>query len=131
MMTPTNLSLVSANRVVATLVALAALTTGCKAHFDHTEISQVGESETEQSIDGTSASVTVGSVLTARISPINTDGNPMIESITSNDTNVLTVFETTQPDVFAFVGMAEGATTVTLHADGETVSSLRVQVTAQ
>ena len=121
----------ASRHIGAALLALAALSTGCKAHFDHTEISQVGESETAQSIDGSSASVTVGSVLTARISPVNTDGNPMIESVTSNDTNVHTVFETTQPDVFAFVGMAEGATTVTLHADGETVSSLRVQVTAQ
>ena len=116
-------------RLVA-FAALAPLLPACAATYDHTEITQVGTSVLTQEASSQALSIVVGDVLTAKIVPFNTDDNPMVGDVSSEDASVVTVLHT-ETGGYAFLGASVGTVRLTLYADGAPVGGLEATVSAQ
>ena len=125
----TRITRVTSSAPVAFL-ALAALLPACAATYDHTEITQVGTGTLYQTTSAKSMSVVLGDVLTADVIPFNTDDNPMVGEVTSEDSGVVTVLHTSSGG-YGFLGMSLGTVKLTLYADGAPVGAIEATVVAQ
>ncbi len=115
---------------LAALALLAPLLPACAATYDHTEITQVGSSELTQEASSKTLSIVLGDVLTANVVPYNTDDNPMVGDVSSEDPSVVSVLHTATGG-YAFLGMSVGTARLTLYADGAPVGGLEATVRTQ
>lgn len=120
-------------RLPLLVVALCVLgTNGCVATYARTEIGAVsGSNELPSTVTGRHISLTVGAVVTAHIGPFNTDGNPMVGDVASEDNSVLEVSRAYGEKNYAFLGRRAGKTHVELKADGVVVALIDAEVLEQ
>jgi hypothetical protein len=112
-------------------LAAASLATGCAATYSHTDISQVSSNELQSQVNATHIQVTHGGIVTAHIAPFNSDGNPMVGDVASEDTSVIQVYRATGDNNYALLGVKPGRTHLEFKADGVTVVTIDTEVTEQ
>lgn len=105
---------------------------GCVATYDRTDLTSVSQNpELPSTITGRHIQLAVGGVVTAHVAPFNTDDNPMVGDVVSEDTSVLEVSRSFGDRNYAFLGRHAGKTVVELKADGVIVGSIEAEVTEQ
>jgi hypothetical protein len=117
-------------RWLLALAPLLSLLPACAATYDHTEITQVGAGVLTEQASSQTMSIVLGDVLTADIVPFNTDDNPMVGDVSSEDPTIVTVLHTATGG-YAFLGTAVGTVRLTLYADGAPVGGLEATVRPQ
>lgn len=119
-------------RAIVLAAALgAALATGCGGpDYDHTDIKGVIGSLGNE-VDYTKVKVASGTLVTANITSWTDENRRMNVRIRAADPKVLAVMPVVTDGSFAFLGLAPGATTLDLEADGRTVLRLDAFVTEQ
>jgi hypothetical protein len=118
---------------LAHLVAFAALLPllpACAATYDHTEITEVGNGDLNEEASSQALSIVVGDVLTANVVPFNSDDDPMIGDVRSEDPGIVTVLHTATGG-YGFLGTSVGTVHLTLYADGAPVGGLEATVRVQ
>ena len=110
--------------------ALCALS-GCVASYARTDIDSVSFSEVAVSINARGISMPVGVLAKAHIAPLNSDDNPMVGDVRSDDTTIMEVVRAPGEKNYAFLALRPGKTKVILLADGEQVGALEAVVTEQ
>lgn len=113
-------------------IVLLLAATGCQASYQREEISNVSQSEVTptSSVSLQHVQVTLGDIVTATVIPYNSDNNPMIGTVTSDNPNVILV-EGAEGNKWAFSGVNIGSTTLHFVADGETVATVVAKVCDQ
>jgi hypothetical protein len=111
-------------------IALFALS-GCKASYDHTNISQVGSNELPASVTAQKITLAIGGVVTAHIAPFNSDNNALIGDVQSDDPSIVEVERTTGHDNYALLGIKTGTSSIHILAGGVSEATLQVEVTVQ
>ena len=110
---------------VALLVSLAvgALSSGCAADYDHTDISVVRPppAPLDGSVNHARIQVSVGSVVTAHIVSYDDDHDSMSLELHAKDRSVVEVANVVSEHDYAFLGLRPGTTDVEMRANGKLV----------
>ena len=113
-------------------LALLVAVTGCKAEYDHTDITGARASSSfAGSVDRTKINVTAGQIVTAHIVSYNDDNNIMTMSLRSSRPDLVEVVNVVSDHDFAFIGIAPGVADVDILADNEVVLVISAVVTPQ
>jgi hypothetical protein len=120
------------NIAIFSSILLLATLSGCTASYNHEEITNTSTGDiSPQAVVSTSAiSVPVGSITVAQVIPYNSDHNPMVGIVQSDNPNVLLV-EGATGNKWAFSGVSAGTANVTFIADGAVVSTVAATVVVQ
>ena len=113
------------------LFFLGTVLTGCAAGYSRTEISSVSSNELSAEVTPTHITVTHGGVVTAHIAPFNSDSNPMVGDVASDDRTILDVQRAYGDKNYAFLGVKPGKTIIEFKADGVTVARVESDVVEQ
>ncbi len=115
------------------LCALGAIAAcGCTSSYSRTDITSVSQSnELTSSVTGRHILLTVAGVVTAHIGPFNSDNNPMVGDVASEDNSILEVSRTYGDKNYAFLGRRAGKTAIELKADGIVVARIEAEVVEQ
>jgi hypothetical protein len=112
-------------------VALGLALFGCQPKYDHTTFDSVGGNQLAARVDTQLISVAEGGVVTAKITPYNTNGVILPADVVSEDATILEVYHATGDHRFAFLGVKQGTTRVQISASGTVVGVIEAQVVAQ
>ncbi len=117
--------------LILPLIALTALA-GCEASYQHEEITNTSQSDInpEPVVTLQRIAIPIGSITTANVIPYNSDNNPMIGNITSDNPNILLV-EGAHGNKWAFSGVNIGTATVTFRADNQVIATVKAVVCDQ
>ena len=111
---------------------LALALAGCGATYNHTDVSSVSQApELPSTVTAKHIQITAGGVVTAHIAPFNSDSNPMVGDVVSEDNSVLEVTRAFGDKNYALLGKHAGKTLVELKADGAIVATIEAEVTEQ
>ncbi|MGH7284594.1 MAG: hypothetical protein ACRELY_23970 [Polyangiaceae bacterium] len=118
-------------RLILPLIALSALA-GCGSSYQRDEITNTSQADfvPEPGVTLQRIAIPLGSITTANVIPYNSDNNPMIGNVTSDNPNILLV-EGAHGNKWAFSGVNIGTTTVKFFADGQTVATVQAVVCDQ
>lgn len=118
-------------RLILPLIALSALA-GCEASYQREDITNASPSDfnPEAVVTLQRIAIPVGSITTANVIPYNSDNNPMIGTIETDNPNVIVV-ERAHGNKWAFSGVNIGTATVTFKADGQPVATVKAIVCDQ
>jgi hypothetical protein len=111
--------------------AFAATASGCVATYERTEIQAQGGGDLPGSFDSRSAVIPVGGVVTAKVALFNTDGNPMVGNVLSDDPEVLKVDRGQEDNEYALLAVREGSTWLRVITRGRIVESIPARVVPQ
>jgi hypothetical protein len=105
---------------------------GCsEATYGQTLVDGVVQGELPVRIETDTIRIPVGTIAAARFRTLNTDGNPMISNLRSEDSSVLQVDRAVGDDMYAFLPVRMGRTIVTVLADGVPVRRIDAEVVDQ
>lgn len=115
----------------SSILLLAALS-GCTASYNHEEITSIstGDIQPKAVVSTSEIQIPVGSITVAQVIPYNSDHNPMVGIVQSDNPNVLTV-EGASGNKWAFSGVSAGTANVQFLADGAVVSTVAATVVVQ
>ena len=118
-------------RLIFSLITLSALA-GCQASYQREEITNTSNSDiTPQPIVTLQKiAIPIGSITAANVIPYNSDNNPMIGDVSSDNPNVLLV-EGAQGNKWAFSGVNIGTATITFRADKQVIATVKAVVCDQ
>jgi hypothetical protein len=117
--------------ILSSILILAGLS-GCTASYNHEEITSIstGDIEPKAVVSTSAISIPVGSITVAQVIPYNSDHNPMVGIVQSDNPGVLTV-EGASGNKWAFSGVSAGTANVQFVADGAVVSTVAATVVVQ
>lgn len=105
--------------------------TACGPNYSKTEIDQVTTGRLQGEVTTTHIRVVEGSVITARITPYDSDHHDLTSHVRSLDESRLTVTPMVTDHGYAFYGLAPGRAEVEVKADGEVVLVIDADVEPQ
>ncbi len=116
---------------LSSIVMLAALS-GCTASYNHEEITNVSSGDITPTavVSTTEISIPVGGITVAQVIPYNSDHNPMVGIVQSDNPSVLLV-EGATGNKWAFSGVSAGNANVQFVADGAVVATVKATVNVQ
>jgi hypothetical protein len=113
-------------------VVCVAATACAPATYSRTDVSPVSTGDQlPGSISLDHATVPVAGVVVAHIAPFNSDDNPMVGNVVSDDPSTMQVLPAIGDKNYALLGVNTGSTTLRLLADGVVVASVPADVTPQ
>ena len=120
-------------KAAAWFLALLFAAAGCGgSSYSHTDVSAV---DVGNQLPGTVTpqliKVPVATVVQAHIAPYNSDGNPMVGAVVSDDPNTLAVLNGQGDKNYALLGVHEGTSHLRLLADGVLVVTVAATVSPQ
>jgi hypothetical protein len=115
----------------SSIVMLAALS-GCTASYNHEEITSISSGDITPTavVSTTEISLPVGGITVAQVIPYNSDHNPMVGIVQSDNPGVLLV-EGATGNKWAFSGVSAGTANVQFVADGAVVATVKATVNVQ
>jgi hypothetical protein len=116
---------------VALATTFAAFAVACGPHYSHTDFGEVGGNQLPASVTTQQIAVEVGGVVTAQITPYDSNGVEMPGDVVSEDATIMKVYHASGDRKFAFLGVAEGTTRVEIRANGVTVGTITATVNPQ
>lgn len=120
-------------RMLATMLMLCLAGVGCGRHYEEHRVEDIA-ARAGGSLSELSVSLPEGAVLTAKLTPLDNDDEPMRDPEVRSDApdivEVLRVSDGTEVH-FAFVGRGVGETSVRYFAEGQEVRRERARVTAR
>lgn len=119
------------NRLLFPFVLSLGALMACGPSYDRVEIDQVTVGKLQGEITTQHITITEGSLVTARITPYDSDHKDLTSHVRSLDESYLTVTPMVTDHGYAFYGLRPGRAQVEVKADGETVLVIDADVKAQ
>jgi hypothetical protein len=117
-------------QLILSLGLICLAMTGCSASYNHEEITNTSTGDLTATVSLQEITMPVGAIAVAQVIPYNSDHNPMVGVVTSDNPNVLLV-EGAQNNKWAFSGVSAGTSTVKFIADGAVVATVTATVSVQ
>jgi hypothetical protein len=120
------------NTLIFTGILLLAALSGCTASYNHEEVTNTstGNIEPTPVVTTSKIQIPVGSITVAQVIPYNSDHNPMVGIVQSDNPSVLTV-EGATGNKWAFSGVSVGSANISFLADGAVVATVAANVVVQ
>lgn len=118
--------------LIFSCISMLAVLSGCTASYNHEEITNTSTGDIQPTAIVTTSQIQlpVGGITVAQVIPYNTDHNPMVGIVQSDNPNVLTV-EGATGNKWAFSGVSAGTANISFLADGAVVATVAATVVVQ
>ena len=120
----------STKHLIFSLISICSVLMGCSASYNHEEITNSSTGDLPTTVSLQEITMPVGAITVANVIPYNSDHNPMVGTVTSDNPNVLLV-EGAANNKWAFSGVSAGTANVQFIADGAVVATVTANVKIQ